>query len=168
MDCGFAVSVMVARTKRRVRVAEQPTVVGMGLVALDVVIAEPSDREARFFCGGTCGNVLTILSYLGWAAAAVARLRRGTTADHVIGDLERFGVSTEFISRGWDGSTPVIIHRIRCSRKGEAYHTFSWRCPSCGARLPGYRPVLGSVAAQVGVTWVIGRYFSLTARHAAP
>ena len=149
MDCGFAVSVMVTRTKRRVRVAGQPTVVGMGLVALDVVIAEPSDREARFFCGGTCGNVLTILSYLGWAASAVARLRRGTTADRVIGDLERFGVSTEFISRGWDGSTPVIIHRIRCSRKGEAYHTFSWRCPSCGARLPGYRPVLGSVAAQV-------------------
>ena len=127
----------------------QPAVVGMGLVALDVVIAEPSGRETLFFSGGTCGNVLTILSYLGWAATPVARLRRGSTADCVIGDLERFGVSTEFITRRWDGSTPVIIHRIRCSREGQAYHTFSWRCPSCGARLPGYRPVLGSVAREI-------------------
>ena len=149
MDCGCAVSVMVAKTKGSGAGARRPTVVGMGLVALDVVIAEPGDREPRFFCGGTCGNVVTILSFLGWAASAVARLRRGTTTDRVIGDLEKFGVSTEFISRGWDGSTPVIIHRIRCSREGEAYHTFSWRCPSCGARLPGYRAVLGSVAIRV-------------------
>ena len=127
----------------------QPVVVGMGLVALDVVIAEPDDREPRFFSGGTCGNVLTIMSYLGWAATPVARLRRGSTADCVIRDLERFGVSTEFISRGWDGSTPVIIHRIRYSSEGEAYHRFSWRCPTCGARLPGYRAVLGTVAGGV-------------------
>ncbi len=126
----------------------------MGLVALDVVMSEPSEREPRVFCGGTCGNVLTILSYLGWAAAPVARLRRGWTADCVMEDLDRFGVSTEFITRRWDGSTPVIIHRIRCSSEGEAYHTFSWRCPSCGARLPGYRAVLGSaangIAGEVG------------------
>ena len=127
----------------------QPAVVGMGLLALDVVMAEPSERERRLFSGGTCGNVLTILSYLGWTATPVARLRRGWTADCVIGDLDRCGVSTEFITRRWDGSTPVIIHRIRCSREGEAYHTFSWRCPSCGARLPGYRPVLGSVAGEI-------------------
>ena len=139
----------MSRTKGRLVQKERPAVVGMGLLALDVVMAEPGDREPRFFSGGTCGNVLTILSYLGWAATPVARLRRGSTADRVIGDLERFGVSTEFVTRRWDGSTPVIIHRIRCSSEGEAYHTFSWRCPSCGARLPGYRPVLGSVASTI-------------------
>ena len=122
---------------------------GMGLVALDVVMAEPSEREPRLFCGGTCGNVLTILSYLGWSATPVARLRRGWTADCVMEDLDRFDVSTEFITRRWDGSTPVVIHRIRCSSEGEAYHTFSWRCPSCGARLPGYRAVLGAAANEI-------------------
>ena len=75
--CGFAVNVIVSKKKEPDVRKGRPAVTGMGLVALDMVITEPSDREPRFFAGGTCGNVLTILSYLGWAATPVARLRRG-------------------------------------------------------------------------------------------
>ena len=31
----------------------------------------------RYWAGGTCGNVLTVLSYLGWHASPIARLARG-------------------------------------------------------------------------------------------
>ena len=129
--------------------AGRPRIVGMGLVALDVVMSDATGQEPRFFAGGTCGNVLTILSYLGWRSSLIARLCCGSTAECVVADLERFGVLTKCVSRKADGSTPVIIHRIRTSINGEAYHTFSWRCPSCGARLPGYRAVLGPVADEV-------------------
>ena len=50
----------------------KPTVVGTGLVALDVVV---SGDDVKYFAGGTCGNVLTCLSYLGWDAKPVARLK---------------------------------------------------------------------------------------------
>ena len=108
---------------------KQPAIVGMGLVALDVVITDAREQEPRFFSGGTCGNVLTVLSYLGWASTPVARLDSGSTTECVVADLRRFGVSTKFITKRFDGATPVIIHRIRSLRDGEAYHTFSWRCP---------------------------------------
>jgi len=126
---------MPRKTKVRIVQSKKPSAVGMGLVALDVVVTDDKDRQPRYFAGGTCGNVLTILSYLGWRSTPVARFSPG--------------VSTRCISRQKDGSTPVIIHRIRRGAAGEPRHSFSWRCPSCGAHLPGYKPVLGSVATHL-------------------
>ena len=126
-----------------------PSAVGMGLVALDVVLTDGKDLQPRYFAGGTCGNVLTILRYLGWRSSPIARLNAGAAADCVLEDLERLGVSTDFITILPDGSTPIIIHRIRRGDTGEPYHTFSWRCPSCGAHLPGYKAVLSSVAQHL-------------------
>lgn len=137
------------RHKPRIVQPPKPSAVGMGLVALDVVVTDDKDRQPRYFAGGTCGNVLTILSYLGWHSTPVARFSSGPAAERVIMDLESFGVSTSSISRQKDGSTPVIIHRIRRDAAGAARHSFSWRCPSCGSHLPGYKPVLGSVAAHL-------------------
>ena len=127
----------------------QPEIVGMGLIALDVVISDAGDQEPRCFLGGTCGNVLTILRYLGWVAKPIARLDSGANADVILADLSKFGVSTQFITRDRDGSTPIIIHRIRYASNGDGYHTFSWRCPSCGAYLPSYKAVLSSVTDQL-------------------
>ena len=124
----------------------KPAVVGTGLVALDVVITEDTSEAARSFVGGTCGNVLTVLSYLGWKSAPVSRLAPGVAAERVLEDLRSWKVSTEFVSLKEDGSTPVIIERIGRTTAGEPCHTFSWRCPACGAHLPGYKPVLATVA----------------------
>jgi fructokinase len=127
----------------------RPAVVGTGLVALDVVITEDAAEAPRSFVGGTCGNVLTVLSYLGWKAAPVSRLGPGVASERVLEDLREWNVSTEFVSLKDDGSTPVIIERIGRTTSGEPYHTFSWRCPACGAHLPGYKPVLASVAQEL-------------------
>jgi len=67
----------------------------------------------------------------------------------VLDDLRQWDVSTEFVTRSDNGSTPVIVHRIRSTANGERYHTFSWRCPNCGTRLPGYKPVLESAAKNL-------------------
>ena len=138
-------------TKRSVRVmrTNTPVAVGIGLVALDVVLTDDKDQQPRYFAGGTCGNVLTILTYLGWRSNPVARLSPGAAADCLLDDLKGLGVSTDFVTRQRDGSTPVIIHRIRRGNNGEPYHSFSWRCPSCGAHLPGYKAVLSSVAQHL-------------------
>ena len=129
--------------KRQRKTPLQPTVGGAGLVALDVVLNEATGEEPKYYAGGTCGNVLTILSFLGWNARPIARLKTDTSADWVVEDLQNWNVDTSFVSQTDDGSTPVIIERIRETRDGKPIHSFSLRCPCCGAYLPSYKPVRG-------------------------
>ena len=136
-----------------------PLAIGTGLVALDVVISNSHPDAPRHWAGGTCGNVLTILRYLGWRAAPVARLRGGEAAKLLLADLKRWGVSDQFISLAADGSTPLIVQRITLTPAGDPYHTFSWRCPNCGARLPGYKPVLATEAEELGERLITSRVF---------
>ncbi|MBV9122144.1 MAG: carbohydrate kinase [Planctomycetes bacterium] len=132
-----------------IRLPGRPTVVGTGLVALDVVYNPNSNRPPRWYAGGTCGNVLTVLSYLGWESIPVSRLAPGLAGDRLLEDLRQWNVSTEFVSREEEGSTPVIIERIGRTNAGKPYHKFLWRCPTCGAHLPGYRPVPATAARQL-------------------
>jgi fructokinase len=129
---------------------EAPLATGTGLVALDVVLSDDQPVEPRYWAGGTCGNVLVALSYLGWRSAPIVRLREGAAANGLLADLKRWGVMTSFVTLSEDGSTPVIVERIgRARGGGEVFHSFSWRCPNCGARLPGYKPVLAAEAEQL-------------------
>ena len=125
------------------------TVVGAGLVALDVVVNVSKSEAPGYFAGGTCGNVLTILSYLGWQARPIARLKDDVLSQRLIEDLEKWDVDTSFISRTPDGSTPVIIERIREAADGTCSHVFSLRCLCCGTYLPGYKSIQARNADQV-------------------
>lgn len=123
-----------------------PLVIGTGLVALDVVITAADPQPVQQWAGGTCGNVMLGLRYLGWRAAPVARFSEGQAATRLLADLRTWGVSTKLVTVSDDGSTPVIVHRIGTTATGQPHHTFSWRCPNCGSRLPGYKPILASSA----------------------
>lgn len=142
------------RTKRAKKPARSrtPLAVGMGLVALDVVFAAADQIPPRCYAGGTCGNVLTILSYLGWRSLPVSRLRADKAGDRLVQDLRRWDVSTQFITQSPDGSTPIIVQRIKRPVGGVPQHSFSWRCPSCGGYLPGYKPVLASAIERIALT----------------
>jgi fructokinase len=96
--------------------------------------------------------VLTILSYLGWKSSPISRLSDDDNTDHLFDDLEEWGVSTDYISSESSGSTPIIIHKISVNAAGEPVHSFSWRCPCCGAHLPGYKPVLANHALELSET----------------
>lgn len=121
----------------------RPRVFGAGLVALDVVVNLSKADEKRYFAGGTCANVLAILSYLGWDACPIGRLKNNLSAKQLVEDLAKWDVDTSLISRTDDGSTPIIIQYIRDSGDGTRTHSFSLRCPCCGAYLPGYKSILG-------------------------
>ena len=125
-----------------------PNVLGSGLLALDIVTSEVSREPARYWAGGTCGNVLIALSYLGWESQPVARLQTGTAAGRILRDLKKWGVSDRFVSVTDDGSTPVIVERIAEGAGGIPRHSFSWRCPMCGSQFPGFKPVLASLLVQ--------------------
>jgi sugar/nucleoside kinase (ribokinase family) len=126
-----------------------PAVVGTGLIALDIVIGSEARIPVGAWAGGTCGNVLTALAYLGWKAYPLARLTHESTSRLIAEDMKRWGVHLDFLRTETQGSTPVIIHQIRRSPSGEAIHSFSCRCPLCGSHLPGYRPVPVSIINQL-------------------
>lgn len=128
--------------QRRRKVSKvRPVVVGTGLVALDVVIADDAAAEPLLCAGGTCGNVLTALAFLGWDAYPVARLRADAASKRVIDDLAHWGVKLDFVSKSETGSTPVVVQHIRQHGNGERSHKFSRRCPTCGNWLPWYKAV---------------------------
>jgi len=131
-------------------VAPPPVVVGTGLIALDVVLdgTDPA-RILPVTAGGTCGNVLAILSYMGWHAFPVARLGDDVAARHIRRDLARWGVGLDFACSGSSSATPVYIQRMRRDAAGIPSHTFLRACPLCGRRLPGYQPIVLTAAMDV-------------------
>lgn len=127
----------------------RPRVIGAGLIALDLVISANPDEPVQQWAGGTCGNVLTILSYLGWSAYPVARLNGDHASQGVKKDLRKWGVHLDYAELAPTSSTPIITQKIKRSMSGGTEHTFSWHCPNCGAGLPRFKPVTSAAANQV-------------------
>ncbi|MFZ5631554.1 MAG: PfkB family carbohydrate kinase [Bacillota bacterium] len=120
----------------------RPICIGTGLVALDVVINGDSEKSPKLSTGGSCGNVLIALSYLGWNSYPIARLGDDAAAVEILKDLKSWNVNTSLILQNNSSSTPIIIEKIGTNRNGAPWHRFEWVCPNCGSYLPKYKPVL--------------------------
>lgn len=114
---------------------------GTGLIALDLVTSSDEDSEPSVWAGGSCGNVLTILAYLGWRSYPVARLGDDAAGKVVVRDMARHGVCFKYVSFDQSVYTPIILQRILIARDGHPTHRFYWRCPNCGNWLPRYSPI---------------------------
>lgn len=119
----------------------KPKVFGTGLIALDLVFGLDPKTPIRSWAGGTCGNVLSILAYLGWDAYPIARMNGDPASERVRADMAEWGVELDFASCEPTAHTPIIIQEIRRGRDGKPKHRFSWSCPKCGKWLPGFKPV---------------------------
>lgn len=124
-----------------------PTVFGTGLVALDVIYGLDAETP-RFHAGGTCGNVLAALSYLGWHSFPISRLARDAAGMIVRTDLARWGVRQDFIELEPTATTPVIVEQIVRTKRGVPVHRFHLSCPRCGGWLPAFRPLREDTAIQ--------------------
>ena len=146
--------------------SNSPTVIGTGLIALDVVDSENSREPIRFWAGGTCGNVLLALRYLGWASRPVGRLSADPSAETLISDLKHWKVNCRWITTDDEGSTPVIVHRIAKNSAGHPTHSFSWRCSGCRRRFPGYKAVLATTAEEIAakITSIDAFFFDRVSR----
>ena len=123
--------------KKRARLA----CLGTGLISLDLVTNGDEDSAPRAWAGGSCGNVLTILSYLGWESYPVARLGDDAAAKAVAKDMTEHGVDFQYVSFDRSVHTPIILQRILVARDGHPIHRFYWTCPNCGNWLPRYSPI---------------------------
>ncbi len=127
----------------------KPVCIGTGLVALDVIINGNPKASPRLFAGGSCGNILTILSYLGWKSYPIANLADDIPAREVLKDMKRWKVNTGLISRNGSGRTPIIVEKLGTNPRGIPWHRFEWVCPTCGSWLPKHKPVPAQSVAKI-------------------
>jgi len=123
--------------------------VGTGLVALDIILNDNKKTEPLITAGGSCGNVLTILSFLGWDSYPIARLDGSEATQLILEDLTKNNVNTSLISEKEDGSAPIIIHRILTDRNGNPKHRFEFRSPKTGKWFPNFKPVLNKSVSDL-------------------
>lgn len=121
--------------------ANRPCVLGTGLIALDLVISADAGQPVRSWTGGTCGNVLTILSFLGWQSYPIARLNGDAASLKVKADMRSWGVHLDYAECTPTSDTPIIVQEISRDKNGAPKHRFSWFCPHCGNWLPSFKPV---------------------------
>jgi sugar/nucleoside kinase (ribokinase family) len=114
-------------------------VMGSGFIALDFVYGQEGLFAAT---GGSCGNVLMILAWLGWTCTPVARLGCDKAGDFVVADMRAMGMDLQFVQRAQSVPTPVVIQQFVSDSAGGRRHRFSLVCPECGAWLPRYRSVV--------------------------
>ncbi|MDD2986138.1 carbohydrate kinase family protein [Flavobacterium sp.] len=127
----------------------EATCVGSGLVALDVIVNGSPSTPAKLCAGGSCGNVLSILAFLGWDSMPIARLADNNASEKLFDDFLNIEVNTSLITTSKDGTTPIIIHRILKDKEGNPKHKFEFRVPDTNAWLPMYRPVLASAVNEL-------------------
>jgi len=122
---------------------------GTGLLALDVLYPNDSDGIQRQWAGGTCANVLAVLSYLGWRSFPVARLADDVAGRQVCADLSVWNVHLDHAHESPTASTPVFVELLSNRVGRVTTHRFTSRCPGCGSRFPPFQPITVAAAARV-------------------
>ena len=123
-----------------------PLCIGSGFVALDIIQGKAGSFPAA---GGSCGNVMAILAWLGWKVRPSARLGADTAGDFIFGALQDVGVDPVHLLEDDAGSTPVVIQRFVEDVAGQRTHRFSLSCPDCGTWLPRFRAVTKKQIAPI-------------------
>lgn len=134
---------------------------GAGLLALDIVINGNPNTEPRFLAGGSCGNVMSILSFLGWRTYPIARLSNSRSTHLLFYDLTQQNVNLDLITQTDDGSTPVIIHRILKDSENNPKHRYEFRIPKTNIWFPSYKPVLSNKVEEITTFSSIPKVFYL-------
>ncbi|HMF73283.1 MAG TPA: carbohydrate kinase family protein [Flavitalea sp.] len=134
---------------------------GSGLLALDVITNGNANTQPKFLAGGSCGNVLSILSFLGWKSYPIARLSKKAAAKLLVEDLQNQKVHLDLVSQSDDGSTPVIIHRILKDSENNPKHRYEFRIPKTNTWFPSYKPVLSNKVENISAFRTIPKVFYL-------
>ncbi len=137
-----------------------PISVGSGMLALDwLMVGKEAARAEKVTAGGSCGNVMAILAFLGWKSYPVGRVGCDAQARSLLTDLEECRVETKFVRRSETGATPVIIVRILRTEGGGYRSRFEWRDPGSGNRLPSHRPYPRFMVEEIAAELPAARVF---------
>ena len=123
----------------------EKTVIGTGIFNLDIIVKRDyhewpqlrpfTDNVVMEEVGGTCGNVMSMLSWMGWDARPIACLDDSEEGLKITEDLKRYGCDCRYVTNTPEGGTTML----RCTHKrtADGKHTMSVRAGSPGgSRFP--------------------------------
>ena len=121
------------------------TVIGSGIYMLDSIVVRDypewpllrpfTERTVIEEVGGTCGNVMCILSWLGWKAMPEVSLDDSPVGLKIASDLARYGCDLRHVTNTLGGGATIL----RCTHKrdAEGNHTIAFRATGPGgSRFP--------------------------------
>jgi fructokinase len=111
-------------------------VAGTGFTVLDRVYQD--DVMAFEALGGSCGNVLVSLAMLDRVVVPVIALGDDDVGQSLIGEFERAGADTSYISCSEERASPVLAQKLDT---GSGAHWFSFTCPETSKELPKYASI---------------------------
>ena len=121
------------------------TIIGSGQYNLDTIVVRdyPEWPQMRPFTdkvvleevGGTCGNVMSILAWMGWDAKPIACLDDSPQGLKIKDDLKRYGCDCRYVTNTPGGGTTLLLCTHKKTAEGE--HVMSVRAGSPGgSRFP--------------------------------
>lgn len=114
----------------------------IGYTVLDVIVYGKSYGHAA---GGTAVNIAADLAHLGWASSVAASCGYDPAGSVLRSDLAQSGASSDQILVKEGMVTPRVIHEVL----GNGKHRWRFKCPRCGRKMPQFRPISRSYAAEV-------------------
>jgi len=113
-----------------------PNIIGAGLVCLDII---KDEKSIRYSTGGSCGNVISALSFLGCKASIITNNYNDKAWEIVKANLSQLGID-QFTIANKPSASPRIIERLNNDLKGTyVNHRFLYKCPECSRSLPKYK-----------------------------
>ena len=125
------------------------TVIGTGLIALDLIVT--SSGIVTHTVGGTCGNVLTLLSVHGINTRPIGKIGCDQAGDLVCAQMSHLGSDTSLVLRTSAIHTTRIVEIAPTD--GAIRHRFTFTCPKCTRRLPRNSALKEGQAQQLAVDW---------------
>lgn len=116
---------------------KKPSILGAGLVCLDIIRGV---GRYRYLNGGSCGNVVSGLSFLGWRGAVITGSYSDTAGKILHDNLSRINVN-QLATNKVPTKTPRIIENLTVD--GDLYvgHDYTTECPECSQKLPAWKPL---------------------------
>jgi fructokinase len=119
-------------------VNRKPKCLGTGLLSLDLIYQDLDRPYAA--AGGSCGNVMAILSSFGWEASPAGSIGRDVAADILLHDLQSLGVITDWVDTVESVQTPIILEFLNQVDE-VAVHSFSRTCHKTNQKLARYNSI---------------------------
>ena len=137
-------------------------ILGAGLACLDIIKV---GQNIKYYNGGSCGNVIAALSFLGFPSDLISR-KHGDTAGQILkANLKKFGVGHIEVGKRTT-STPRIIEQLSLTNGNYGGHDFLLKCPDCHQDLPKLK--LLSQAEAKPVTQSLTNYNALYTDRVSP
>jgi fructokinase len=120
-------------------------IVGSGLICLDIIYERDKLEQAIYTLGGSCGNVISVLSYLNFSTYPIIPHKKSDITYKLINEeLEKLKVNQEFILVDDHYRIPIIIQENYRKK-----HKFKFKNPLKNEYLPKYKSLGTSLIEQI-------------------